>query len=272
MAEHGSEKERQIVGASKKGRVWERGEGGLAPRQSKGAKREVPGSRTGHGSHRPLPSVRSASIRSERQSILFPRIAGYALKGFAMSVVQTVAKPSPYEELLALPENLVGEIIGGQLYAQPRPSGPHAVVERSLNIEIAGPFDKGRGGPGGWWILPEPEVHFVRDTEVVVPDLGGWRRERMPQVPDGHRFEVVPDWVCEILSAATAKKDRILKLPLYARFGVAHSWLVDPAARTLEAFSLVDGRWVLVATCKDDDPVCVEPFAAVTFSLAELWS
>lgn len=189
-----------------------------------------------------------------------------------MSVVQPVNPASCYEELISLPDNLVGEIIGGELYTQPRPSGPHGLAESALNIEIGTPFHKGRGGPGGWWILPEPEIHFVRDTEVVVPDLGGWRRERMPQVPEGHRFEVVPDWVCEILSPTTAKKDRILKLPLYARFGVAHAWLVDPQARTLEAFSLVKGQWALVASCKDDDPVCVEPFAAVTFSLAELWT
>ena len=145
-------------------------------------------------------------------------------------------------------------------------------MERSLNIELGGPFDKGRGGPGGWWILPEPELHFVRDVEVVVPDLAGWRRERMPAVPEDHRFEVAPDWVCEILSPNTAKKDRAIKLPLYARRGVAHAWLVDPQARTLEGFELREGSWLLLDAYKDDDPICLAPFAAVTFSLAELWT
>lgn len=178
---------------------------------------------------------------------------------------------TPYEQLLALPENQVGEVIGGQLHTQPRPAGPHAVAESAINFRIGGPFRFGEGGPGGWWILVEPEIHFVRDTEVVVPDLAGWRRERMPTVPRDHRFTVVPDWVCEILSPSTAQKDRTLKLPLYARYGVAHAWLVDPLARTLEAFELRDGRWVLLGAIGDDAPVCFPPFAAVSFSLADLW-
>ncbi|HUL14253.1 MAG TPA: Uma2 family endonuclease [Methylococcaceae bacterium] len=145
------------------------------------------------------------------------------------------------------------------------------MAEKGLTIELGGPFDKGRGGPGGRWILGEPEVHFIRDTEVAVPDLAGWRRERMPLIPEDHRFEVVPDWVCEILSPSTVKKDRILKLPLYARYGVAHAWLLDPVARTLEAFELREGAWTLIGSLKDEDAVCLAPFAAISFSLAELW-
>jgi Uma2 family endonuclease len=189
-----------------------------------------------------------------------------------MGQAQAVAAPTPYERLMALPDNLVGEIVDGELYAQPRPAGPHALAEIGLSLELGGAFGKGRGGPGGWWILPEPELHFVRDVEVVVPDLAGWRRERMPAVPEDHRFEVVPDWVCEILSPNTAKKDRAIKLPLYARRGVAHAWLVDPQARTLEGLELRDGSWLLLGTYKDDDPICLAPFDAVTFSLAELWT
>jgi Uma2 family endonuclease len=189
-----------------------------------------------------------------------------------MSLATKTFHSTSYDQLLALPENLVGEVIGGELYTQARPTGPHALAESGLNIELGAPFHRGRGGPGGWWILIEPEVHFVRDTEVVVPDLAGWRRERMLEIPQDHRFEVVPDWVCEILSPGTTKKDRALKLPLYARYGVAHIWLVDPLARTLEAFALQERVWVLIATLKDDDPVSVTPFAAVTFSLADLWS
>ena len=188
-----------------------------------------------------------------------------------MNVVNTVLKLSPYERRLALPENLVGEVIGGELYTQPRPSGRHGVAEGLIGAELLPPFQLGRNGPGGWWIVPEPEIHFIRDTEVVVPDLAGWRRERMPAIPEGHRFEVVPDWVCEILSPGTMKKDRALKLPLYGRYGVAYIWLVDPLARTLEAYELREGAWVLPATLKDDDPVSIAPFAAVTFSLADLW-
>jgi Uma2 family endonuclease len=189
-----------------------------------------------------------------------------------MNSANVALKPSPYQQLLDLPENLVGEIIGGQLYTQPRPTGPHALAERGLTLELAGPFDKGRGGPGGWWILVEPEVHFIRDIEVVVPDLAGWRRERLPTIPEGHRFEVVPDWVCEILSPGTAKKDRALKLPLYAHYDVPHAWLVDPLAHTLEAYQLHDSAWLLLGTFKDDDSISIAPFTAITFSLADLWT
>lgn len=186
--------------------------------------------------------------------------------------MNAIPNPSLYAQLLALPENQVGEIISGRLYVQPRPRARHAVSASSLNIDLGAPFGFGRGGPGGWWILPEPEIHFIRDTEVAVPDLAGWRRERMPTVPEGHRFEVVPDWLCEILSPGTAKDDRAVKLPLYARFGVPHVWLVDPDQRTLEAFELREGAWVLIAVLKDEDPVSVPPFQAVTFPLADLWA
>ena len=171
-------------------------------------------------------------------------------------------KSTLYDQLLALPDHMVGEIIGGELHAQPRPAGKHTLAHSGLHGEIDSPFQKGRGGPGGWWILIEPELHLIRDTEVVVPDLAGWRRERMPALPEDHRFEIVPDWVCEILSPGTARKDRALKLPLYARFSVPHAWLVDPAARTLEAFELRAGLWSLAGVFKDDDTVAAPPFAA----------
>lgn len=186
--------------------------------------------------------------------------------------MNAILKPTLYDQLLALPENQVGEIIAGQLYVQPRPRGPHAAVAGGLDYELSGPFRYGRGGPGGWWILPEPEVHFIRDVEVAVPDLAGWRRERMPALPQDHRFEVVPDWVCEILSPSTAKKDRAIKLPCYAHYGVAFVWLVDPLEHTLEAFQLRDGAWTLSAVLKDEDAVSVPPFDAISFSLADLWA
>jgi Uma2 family endonuclease len=124
-----------------------------------------------------------------------------------------------YERLMDLPEGLTGEILNGQLHAQPRPSGPHMGVESALQIELGGPFDRGRGGPGGWRILVEPEIHFVRDQEVCVPDLAGWHRGRLPRLPRGQRFEVVSDWICEILSQSTESKDRQIKMPIYARHG-----------------------------------------------------
>lgn len=185
--------------------------------------------------------------------------------------MQLAHRFSLYDQLMGLPKNLTGEILSGQLYTQPRPSGPHAIVESSLGDELVSPFQKGRGGPGGWWIVIEPEVHFVRDTEVAVPDLAGWRRERMPNIPRGHRFEVVPDWVCEVLSPSTANKDREVKMPVYAYYGVHYAWLADPLARTLETFELHGGNWVSLGFFRDDEQVSIAPFIEISISLSDLW-
>ena len=183
----------------------------------------------------------------------------------------SVAVPDGYAQLEALPEHLTGEIIGGRLYAQPRPTTPHTLAGSGLGMDIGSAYHRGRGGPGGWWILVEPEVHFIRDTEVLVPDLAGWRRERLPRLPRDQRIEVAPDWVCEILSPSTARKDRVVKMPVYARYGVAYLWLVDPLAHTLEAFALIDGRWTLIGSFQEQDRVSVAPCAEMTLELGGLW-
>lgn len=123
----------------------------------------------------------------------------------------------------------------------------------------------------GWWIIDEPELHLVRDSQVLVPDIAGWRCKRMPRLPKDRRFEVVPDWVCEILSPSTARKDRVIKMPVYARFGVAYLWLLDPIARTLETFALDAERWVVTGRFEGNDVVSVAPFAAVKLELTNLW-
>ena len=105
----------------------------------------------------------------------------------------------------------------------------------------------------------------------MVPDLAGWRRERMPDYPDSAYVTLAPDWVCEVLSASTRRHDLHGKRPIYAREGVGHLWLVDPTDRTLEAFELRDGEWVLIASAKDADPISIRPFDAITFSLGNLW-
>ena len=130
-------------------------------------------------------------------------------------------------------------------------------------------FDSGRSGPGGWWILAEPELHLGPD--VLVPDLAGWRRARMPHVPETAYFPLAPDWVCEILSPSTASLDRAKKLAIYAREGVGHAWLMDPIARTLEVLRLEGGRWSILVTHAGDDMVRVEPFEAIEFGLGEFW-
>ncbi len=184
-----------------------------------------------------------------------------------MGLPQTA--PARYEDLFDLPEHLVGEIINGRLITHPRPAPKHALAYSSIGDEIHGPFHKGKGGPGGWWILDEPEIHLAGD--ILVPDLAGWRRSRMPRLPETAWFELAPDWVCEILSPATARTDRGEKMPIYAAWGVPHLWLVDPDLRTLETYALHEGRWLLLTTLSEDDPVCQPPFDAITFSLASLW-
>jgi len=181
-----------------------------------------------------------------------------------------VERFATYEDLFDLPENVVGEIINGRLVSHPRPAPKHAIAYSSLGDELVGPYHKGRGGPGGWWILDEPEVHL--DGDILVPDIAGWRRERMPKAPETAWFDLAPDWLCEILSPSTARVDRVEKLPIYARWGVQHVWLIDPDLRTLEAYENVDGRWLLIATLKDDDPVSLPPFDAISFSLGGLWA
>jgi Uma2 family endonuclease len=181
------------------------------------------------------------------------------------------AKRRPtYEDLLAVPKHLVAEIINGTLVTMPRPASLHARASSRLGAELDGPFDRGRGGPGGWILLDEPELHLHGD--VLVPDLSGWRRERMPELPDASAFELAPDWICEVLSPSTAATDRAEKLPIYAREHVGHVWLVDPIAKTLEACHLESGRWVLLGTWRDDAKVRVAPFEAFELELAGLWA
>jgi Uma2 family endonuclease len=175
-----------------------------------------------------------------------------------------------YTDLERLPRNVVGEILGGVLYAHPRPGSPHARAASTLGEELGPPFNRGRGGPGGWVILDEPELHLGSD--VVVPDLAGWRRERMPELPHVAAFELAPDWVCEVLSESTEAIDRGEKLPIFARERVTHVWLVDPIIRTLEILPLDGATYRLIATFRDDAKIEAEPFDAITLELAALWA
>ncbi len=184
--------------------------------------------------------------------------------------MQVLPKYNRYEDLVNLPASLTGEILNGQLYAHPRPSGKHVLAASNLGIEIGGPYHRGKDGPGGWWILQEPEVHFVLDEEVAVPDVAGWRKTTMPAIPDGHKFIIVPDWICEILSPSTESIDRDIKKPLYARFGVSYLWLIHPTNRKLEAFRLVEGDWESQGVYSGTDIFCVEPFESVEIRLDQL--
>lgn len=180
-------------------------------------------------------------------------------------------RPATYDDLVKLPDNLVAEIVDGELHASPRPAPPHAVAASRLGSRLIRPFDEGEGGPGGWWILFEPELHLGPAPDVLVPDLAGWRRARMPKPPSTAYFPLAPDWICEVTSPSTAALDRARKLHVYARERVGHAWLVDPQARTLEVLRLAGTHWLVLATFMGDERVRVEPFADIELPLPALW-
>lgn len=174
-----------------------------------------------------------------------------------------------YADLEKVPPHLVAEIVDGVLETHPRPRPRHGGAANELGYELTGPFGRGKGGPGGWVFLPEPELHL--GAHVVVPDLAGWRRERLPVEPETSYIETAPDWVCEILSPATERLDRGPKRRVYADARVPHLWLLDPKAKLLECFALAAGQWLLQATFQPGDEVRVEPFDAVGFPLDALF-
>jgi Uma2 family endonuclease len=184
---------------------------------------------------------------------------------------QPARPPATYQDVIDAPADKVAEIVAGTLYLHPRPRFRHSHAIGAVGYEVYGAFHKGRGGPGGWWILIEPEVHLGDD--VFVPDVVGWRRERMPEFPADAPFgTLVPDWICEVLSPSTRTFDLTTKRTAYAAHGVEHLWLVDPEARTLEAFRLAAGAWTLAAALAGDAEASVPPFDAIAFPLADLWA
>ncbi len=174
-----------------------------------------------------------------------------------------------YEDLLRLPDNVVGEILDGELNVSPRPAPRHGRAQSALMFRIGPPYDDGQGGPGGWWIIVEPELHLRRD--VVVPDIAGWRRERMPALPETAWFEMAPDWICEVISPSTGRIDRAKKLPIYAREQVGWAWLVDPVQRTLEVMKLANDVWTVQHVYGGDDKVAAPPFDAIEIDLRSIW-
>ena len=164
---------------------------------------------------------------------------------------------------------MVAEIVAGTLYTHPRPRFSHAMASSALGICIGSPFRFGRGGPSGWWIVDEPELHLGDD--IVVPDIAGWRRERMPQWPTGAYCTLAPDWACEVLSPSTRALDLGGKQVVCSQEGVGYLWFVDPDEKSLEAFELRGSEWVLIDKLFDDATVSILPFEAISFSLDEMW-
>ncbi len=182
---------------------------------------------------------------------------------------RTESRQATYQDVLDAPPHKVAEVIAGTLHAHPRPAMRHAWASSRHGGRLDDPFNPGSGELCGWWIVDKPELHLGED--IVVPDLVGWRRETMPEYPDAAYCKIAPDWVCEVLSPCTRQLNLGEKRDLYAREGVRHLWFVDPDARTLEAFELQNGQWLLLATPVDDAPVSLPPFDAITFPLDALW-
>lgn len=185
--------------------------------------------------------------------------------------MEPARKPrATYRDVIESPAHMVAEIIGGELRLSPRPAAPAAAAATVLGEELGPPFHRGRGGPGGWLILEEPELHLGED--ILVPDLAGWRRDRLPLLPDACFLTTPPDWICEVLSTSTETMDRSEKLPIYAASGVPCAWLVDPRRRALEAYQLHDGTWAAIAVYRDADRARIPPFDAIELDLATLWA
>ncbi|MBK8995853.1 MAG: Uma2 family endonuclease [Myxococcales bacterium] len=187
-------------------------------------------------------------------------------------MTEPARRRATYDDLLAVPEHLVAEILDGELVTSPRPAARHSVSASVAGSELLGSFHRKPGGPhgpGGWWILHEPELHLGQD--VLVPDLAGWRRERMPAIPDVAAFDLAPDWICEVLSASTERLDRTQKLRIYAREGVRHCWLINPVQHTLEVYRQEHERWLLLSTHSNRDLARAEPFDAIELDLSRWW-
>jgi Uma2 family endonuclease len=186
--------------------------------------------------------------------------------------VERARRNATYDDLLQVPDTMVAEIIDGELYATPRPASPHALAASAIGIDLGGPFHRAPDGPqapGGWWILDEPELHL--GTDVLVPDLAGWRREKMPALPNVAAFTRAPDWACEVVSPTTASIDRVRKMRIYARESVGHLWLVEPLAKTLEVYRLQADQWLVASTHAGSERVRAEPFDAVELDIARWW-
>jgi Uma2 family endonuclease len=180
-------------------------------------------------------------------------------------------KQATWEDLLRTPDDgRVYEVLDGQIEGLPRPLPRHGRAQARLAGQLSGPFDPGEGGPGGWWLLIEPEVRLAVH-QIVVPDMVGWRRERMPSLPDARPIDLVPDWIAEVVSPSDVGRDRVRKANLYLAAGLPFYWIVDPAERTLEAYAAHEGSWLRLGGWTDGDTPRVPPFEAVALDVGSLF-
>lgn len=191
------------------------------------------------------------------------------------------SRRATYDDLLAVPGHLTAELIDGVVYAMARPRVRHAASSSAMGVHLGAAFGLRRpiGGPGGWVLLDEPELHLgallgtSSPTDLVLaPDMAGWRRERLPEAPDAAALELAPDWICEIISPSTAGHDRITKMEWYGRVGVPWAWIVDADARSIEVYHHDGSNWVFLGGVVGQTPSRIQPFDAVEFDISEWWA
>ena len=186
-------------------------------------------------------------------------------------MAEPLRQPAGWDDILKAPEDAKAEVIGGELGLLPRPSTAHQRSLTLLMTRLGRPYDVAtQEGPGGWWLLPSMDCAFG-PFDIVSPDLGGWQQGNLPDLPEDSPIRIRPDWICEIQSPSTARRDRITKADLYLRAGVPHYWLVDPEARTLEALEASEGRWVRLGAWSDGDLAAIPPFEAVPMDVGSLF-
>jgi Uma2 family endonuclease len=183
----------------------------------------------------------------------------------------TARKLATIDDLLALPEDARAELIDGVIVPKEAARTRHNYSQAALIEELRGPFQRGRGGPGGWWILPEQMVR-ISEHRSARADLAGWRHERLASPPwDDRVIDVAPDWVCEILSPSNEGHDRITKADYYTTIGVPYYWLVNPSERILEAYELRDRLWVRTGAYGDTAVARIAPFEAIELDVGALF-
>jgi Uma2 family endonuclease len=191
----------------------------------------------------------------------------------AMTAVARARPLATAADLLAIPESQrFHELIGGDLVRKAISSGAHGRAQRALGGRVGDAYDRRPGvkRPGGWWIVTEVEIK-LSEQEIYRPDIMGWRRDRLAELPSEAPILVRPDWVCEVLSRANARNDRVKKLRVYHRSGVPHYWLVDPEEETLSVFRWTPDGYLLALTAERGDRVKAEPFDAIVLSLDALF-
>jgi Uma2 family endonuclease len=186
-----------------------------------------------------------------------------------------INRPATYDDILALPEGILGQIIDGVLYTNPRPAGKHAYAATKINSSIDPSFgSRSGGGPGGWVFLFEPQLRLLGKQDVI-PDIAGWKIDRLSDeelsLLSGNRIEINPHWVCEIISPSSVRMDKVLKATLYAECAIEYYWLVDPDQKTLEVRRLEKGQWLVVKTFEGTEKVRAEPFEAIEIDLGSFW-